>query len=53
MKRQITMTLASPSTALDNAQPINAMEPAAIPATRPATPSTVIQTRLAHDSTTA
>ena len=50
VKRQITITLASPSTTLDSAHPTSAMEAAARPVARPTAPSTVIQARLTHDS---
>ena len=46
VKRQITITLASPSTTLDSAHPTSAMEAAARPVARPTAPSTVIQARL-------
>jgi hypothetical protein len=43
VKRQTTITLASPSMTLPSAQPTSAIEPAAKPATRPMTPSAAIQ----------
>jgi hypothetical protein len=43
VNRQTTITLASPSMPLPSAQPTRAIEPAAKPATRPMTPSAVIQ----------
>src|SRR5664280_611672 len=46
VKSQTTMTLASPSMALPQAQPIKEIEPAAAPATRPRTPSAVIHDAL-------
>jgi hypothetical protein len=44
------MALASPSMALPSAQPIRAIDPALKPATRPMTPSAVIQASDAHAS---
>jgi hypothetical protein len=43
VNRQTTITLASASMTLPNAQPTSAVEPALYPATRPRTPSAVIQ----------
>ena len=43
VKRQTTITLASPSIALPSAQPTKAIEPAAKPAASPTPPSAIIQ----------
>ncbi len=50
VNRQMTIMLASASIALPSAQPTRAIEPAAKPAIRPATPSAVIHAREAQAS---
>jgi hypothetical protein len=50
VNRQTTMMLASPSTALPSAQPVKAIDPAVMPATKPTAPSAVIQAREAQAS---
>jgi len=50
VNRQITITLAKPSTPEERAHPRSAIEPAATPAAIPSRPSTVIHPKLNHDS---
>src|SRR5262249_8863010 len=50
LNRQITMTLASPSTAEERAHPTRAIDPALTPAASPTAPSIVIHARLAQAS---
>jgi hypothetical protein len=53
VKRQITMTLAIPSTAELIPNACNAIEPATTPLKTPTAPSIVIHTRLTHDRSRA
>ena len=53
VKRQMITMLATPSIAESMPKPINAIEPAAIPAATAIPPSNPIQTRLSQDSVLA